>query len=249
MRILNNNYVKTATITPYTETPQYEFDTAFKDVRLTRVGRTLDDTSQYIDFDLGSAKAVNYICVLAHNLTSSATVTIMANSTQSWSTPPVSENLTVADKIIYNFTATKTYRYWRLNISDSTNPDTYIEISKVYIGDYIQLPYMAKNQKIPTASTSDVSESNGGQVFGNAGYFYQYGTINFSVIEDSEKLTLDTLFRTVDKYIPVILLIWENDLDIQDGIYARITSDFDFTRVEGMIDRRWSLGFSFKEVF
>jgi hypothetical protein len=108
---------------------------------------------------------------------------------------------------------------------------------------------MGKSQKVNTASTSEVAESVGGQAYGDVGYFYQLGDVSFPIIEDSEKLTIENLFRLTDKYTPVILLIWENDLTVQPPIYSRITTDMQFTRVEGVSGRKWSLNFSFKEVF
>ena len=153
------------------------------------------------------------------------------------------------DVILKEFTASQTYRYWRLAISDPTNTDTYISLSKWYLGTYIQLPYMAKNQKIPTASTSDVAESNDLQAYGDPGVFYRYGTVNFPNIEDSDYTIMDSMFRLLDKYVPFILLIWENDLTFFPPLYSIMTSDFDWTRVEGVTGRKWSLAFNFKETF
>jgi hypothetical protein len=122
-------------------------------------------------------------------------------------------------------------------------------MSKLYLGTYIQLPYMAKNQKIPTASTSDVAESNDLQAYGDPGVFYRYGTVNFPNIEDADYTIMDNMFRDLDKYIPFILLIWENDLTFFPPLYTRMTSDFDWTRVEGVTGRKWSLAFNFKETY
>ena len=250
MRILSNNWVKTSTINPLTEVPGYEFDTALKDTALSRTGRTIDDVSQNIIFDLGSPKAVTYIAILNHNISSGATITIEGNAVDVWTAPSLTQTLTYnADAVIYNFTSAQTYQYWRLIIDDGSNPDGFIELSKVYIGDFVQMPYMAKNQKLPVASTSDVAESNSLQVYGDPGIFYKYGTVNFPFISDAEKIIIDTMFRVVDKYIPVILLVWENDLTFQPPIYSRITNDMDWQRNENQVGRFWTLSFQFKEVF
>lgn len=249
MRVLYDNYVKSATITALTEWPGHDFDSAFKDTRRSRVGRTLAISDQTFVFDLGSARAIDYIVIFNHNFTSSATVKIQANSSDSWTAPAVEQTLTVADVINYNFNSAQTYRYWRLTVDDDTNTDTFLEISKVYIGSYLQMPYMSRDMEIPTASTSDVIESVGLQTYGDPGVIYHYGTVNFPVIPDADKILMDTMFQSMDKYIPYVLLIWENDLTSQPPLYVRNTADFAFKRVADLSGKRWSLTFSFKETF
>lgn len=249
MRVLYNNYVKSATISALTEYPGFDFDSALKDTRRSRIGRTLAVEDQTITFDLGSARAIDYIVIFNHNFTDSATVTIQANSSDLWTTPPVDQTLTVADVINYNFSSSQTYRYWRLTVDDDTNTDTYLEISKVYIGSYLQMPYMSRDMEIPTASTSDVQESVGLQAYGDSGVIYKYGTVNFPVIADADKILMETMFNTIDKYIPYVLLIWENDLTSQPPLYVRNTADFTFKRVADLSGKKWSLSFSFKEAF
>lgn len=249
MRVLYNNYVKSATISALTEYPGFDFDSALKDTRRSRIGRTLAVEDQTITFDLGAARAIDYIVIFNHNFTDSVTVTIQANSSDSWTTPPVEETLTISDVMLYEFSSSETYRYWRLVIDDATNTDGYLEISKVYIGGYLQMPYMSRDQEIPRASTSDVAESPGLQAYGDPGVLYSYGTINFPVIEDASKILMETMFNSTDKYIPYVLLVWENDLTSQPPLYARNTADFAFKRVADLSGKRWSLTFSFKETF
>lgn len=149
---------------------------------------------------------------------------------------------------ICGFLYTSTYQYWRISIVDPDNADGYIEISKIYLGDSVQMPYMSKTQKIPTASTGTTQVSLTGQIYGDKGYTYQYGNISFPVIEDSEKTAIDSQFRIIEKTTPFILLIWENDLAYQLPIYSILTTDLDWARVENLPSRRWSLNFGFREV-
>lgn len=251
MRWVYRNHVKDATVTALTENPNYLITEAFADTRLTRYGRTLDDAAQDIVMDLGSTSLnVNYCLIVDHNFTSGATIKIQANTSNSWTTPPVDQTLTYnSGTIIYNFTATQTYRYWRLYVNDSSNPDTYLQISKVWLGDYLQLPYMSKSQKIPTASTSTSQESISGQSYGDKKLIYNYGTITFPFVTDTEKTQIDAVFEIVDKTDPLYILVWEEDLTFQPPIYSRLTTDLDWSRVEGITGRVWSLQFGFKEIF
>lgn len=249
MRILGANEVKTSTITVNSEASGYEFDIALKETRVSRKGRTVGLTAEYIVFNLGSAKAIDYIVILSHNFTSSVNAHIQGNATDSWGAPSVDQHITYSDDtMVYNFTSAETYQYWRLLITDDTNTAGYIEISKVYIGDYIQMPYMAKDAKLPLMSTSDIDESTSGQIYGNAGHFFRSGSVTFPYITDAERLVINAFYRLTDKYIPFIVLWWESDLTTEPPIYARLTNDLEWTRAQ-FVGKIWSLSFQIKEVF
>lgn len=249
MRILGSNDVKTATITPGSESAGYEFDTALKETRLSRKCRTIGVTAEYIVFNLGSAKAIDYIAILGHNFTTSVNAHIQANATDVWTAPSIDQHITyAADSMIYEFASAETYQYWRLLITDTTNTDGYLQISKVYIGDYIQMPYMAKDAKLPLSSTSDLDESTSGQVYGNPGHFFRAGSVTFPYITDTERLAINAFYRLTDKYIPFILLWWEDDIATETPLYARITNDLEWSRAP-YTGKIWSLSFAIKEVF
>lgn len=249
MIALVTNYVIGSTITASTENPDYDFTTAFNDDRLSRVGRTVSDTSQTIIFDLLSAVAVSKFMLKGHNLTSSATITLDGNDTNVWTAPAYTTSITYnADYIYKDLVTDQTYRYWRLSISDASNPDDYIELSKIYLGSFVQFPNMKKDQKIPVASTGQSSISESGQVYGNRGYTYRYGTINFSNMTNTERQTINTMFLAVDKIKPFFMLIWESDLLLESPIYNVLTTDLQWTR-EDSIGLRWGLSLSFREIF
>ena len=250
MRILYNNWVTSATtITPLTEDPNYLFMDAWQDTRLTRYARTVGDAAQTFVIDLGVARAVDYCAILDHNFSSGATIKIQGNATNVWTAPSIDITLThAADNIYYEFSATQTYRYWRLTVDDASNTDTYLQISKLWLSSFLQFPYMAKSQKIPTASGSTAQESISGQSYGDKKLIYRYGTITFPYVTDADKIKIDALFNVVDKTDPIMTVIWEDDIDDYPPIYSRLTSDLEWTRVEN-VGRIWTVQISFKEIF
>jgi hypothetical protein len=153
------------------------------------------------------------------------------------------------DNYIVGLIYGSTYRYWKISISDPDNVDGYIELSKIYLGDYLQLPAMAKSQKIPTASTSTRTENSTGQTFGDKGIVYKYGSITLPFVDDDNKLAIDQTFNVIDKIVPFFLLIWENDLTFQPALYSILTTDIEWQRVEGVSQRYWSATLNFKETF
>lgn len=92
-----------------------------------------------IDVDFGSPLAPDVIALLDHNLTSAATITIMANSTPSWTSPPLSETIVwqAGNVLRYLTTVSRSYRYWRLSLSDPANPDGYLRLSELFLGGYL----------------------------------------------------------------------------------------------------------------
>ena len=95
-------------------------------------------------FDLGSAQEVKAAAVYGHNISSGGTVKIQGNTADAWGAPALEETIAWRTGTLHRYltSATKTYRYWRLLIEgDSGNPDGYIEVSEVYLGDYFEPDY------------------------------------------------------------------------------------------------------------
>jgi hypothetical protein len=96
----------------------------------------LDGTSGTLVIDLGSAQEVTAAILGAHNLTNAATVTLAANSTDAWTTPPYEYTWTTITDALSLY-LDEEYRYWRLSIADAGNPAD-VEIGLFVLGDYIE---------------------------------------------------------------------------------------------------------------
>jgi hypothetical protein len=97
----------------------------------------------HIDIDMGAATAIDFVALLGHN--GQGTVTVKAGTTSS-----VSNWTSLAQDLItgtdYGFDrnafaiqfATQTYRYWRIEIDDTGNPDGYFQAGRVYLSKIFQ---------------------------------------------------------------------------------------------------------------
>ena len=103
-----------------------------------RVFRSADGTSVTFDINLGSAQRVRAFAMLDHNLGSTGTIRLQGNSSASWGSSPFDETITWASPSVTLF-FDATYRYWRLTLTDSSA--TYIEVGKLFLGDYLELPH------------------------------------------------------------------------------------------------------------
>jgi len=102
--------------------------------------RSTGDSSENIVIDLGSAQTPTLVIIHDHNLTSGATVTIEAHTSDSWGSPSYSYEFTsITDPLYYYIPTTQNYRYWRLVFEDSSNPDGYISINNIFLGTYLAL--------------------------------------------------------------------------------------------------------------
>lgn len=115
-----------------------------KAMNLYKKYRTADLSAQ-VNFDLGSAQAIDFAAIVGHNGTPAATVTISAGSTPSvgdYSSGAL-DLLTGTDAgyELNNFAekfAEQTYRYWRFDFSDAGNPDGFLEIGRIYLSKAFQ---------------------------------------------------------------------------------------------------------------
>jgi hypothetical protein len=102
--------------------------------------RTLDVTGmKTLDIDLGAPAPARCAMLLDHNFTSSVTVTVKGNVSASWGTPPVNEVLAYAAQKMGAFFTGGSYRHWRIELTDAANGAGYLDVSTLFLGDYLEL--------------------------------------------------------------------------------------------------------------
>jgi hypothetical protein len=116
---------------------------------LSQVARTTNSTTASTQFvaDLQSAPAIKALCLAWHNITAAGTIRIRAYTnagltTLAWdyTTNVWPAGFTAADVADYpkNWTfilpTAITARYWKIEISDTTNPAGYVEFGRFWIG-------------------------------------------------------------------------------------------------------------------
>jgi hypothetical protein len=134
MRFYVNNFVKSATITPSEVNAQFP-SSNLQDDRRTKVYRSTTASCDIV-FDFGSAKDINSVAIVDSGISSFGftSATIELNSTNTWTSPAVSQVLTIdaeAGWVNYNWSSLQNYRYARLVLTNATSP---VELSKLFIG-------------------------------------------------------------------------------------------------------------------
>ena len=249
MIILYDNLVTSATITSYSENPDYDFDTALNDTRLSRVGRTVDDATQWIKLAFAAAVDVDYMMVLAHNVSSGATIKVQANATDAWTSPSIDTTMTYnADYIYHAFSTTESYKYWRFYVDDGSNTDGYIQDALIFLGESLDMPGFNPDAIIIKNSNSVASKSIGGQLYADVRLKYKAASLTFPGVTEAERTLINAFWDTVDTAIPFVLMIWEDDLDVEPPIYCALTKELEWSKQpqRGVL---WTLKLEFEECF
>ncbi len=102
--------------------------------RLSKCWRTISDlTSVDITMDLTTARAIDLVGLANHNFTSAVTLAIAAGTTNSYAS--FSDTITYRAGSAYKvLSATQTYRYWRIRITDAANSDGFLEAGNLLLG-------------------------------------------------------------------------------------------------------------------
>lgn len=236
MRIAYSNYIDTAsTVTALTESPAYPASNV-QDQRLTTVFRSTAVTSQTVTINLGSARSVDTIAILAHNITSSATITVAANTSDSWP-GATSQTVTWNAGTMLKFFTAASYQYWQFQISDATNTDGYLQIGRLYLGNYIDIdPSSLLNFKVTKARTDNVIHGPNRQKFASIGYSWRRFELDFPRSNTTMINKILTMYDTIGQHTSCIFCNFDTirDYTIVEPCYVSIANDITFTHEENM---------------
>jgi hypothetical protein len=103
-------------------------------------------TEEWLEYDFGTPIEVQACIILgkarlAWQLSDNAVITLQLNETENWASPEFETTLTRTDWGAYTMDAEGLFaarRYARIKFSDPTNPNGYIEVSKIFLGEMVQ---------------------------------------------------------------------------------------------------------------
>lgn len=248
MRIFWNNDLDNYTLTANSENSYYPVAN-IQDYQLIKVYRSTDITSEWVKVDAGSGNTITATgaCILAHNLTSSGTYKIQGNATDVWTAPSVDETFVYDSDIMIKTFNSASYRYWRFSLADATNPDTYLEIGRLFLGTYLEFADQpSKDFPLTYEDTSTVDYSITGQAFGDEGIIYKLYNFKFPYWTDTVRKSVVTMVEDIKLVKPVILVPDENNTDKLIPVYAKLNDNLSFNHIIGYI---YNGTLSFREVF
>lgn len=214
------------------------------------VGTMLFDTAELYEvptftFDITTAQSITGFALLDHNISSSATLTLKANSSDAWTSPAYSQAISNPEHDPTIYYLSESYRYWRVSINDPDNSDGYIRTGELYLGPYLELDVGAG---IPWGSSKAIhytqvaSQSYVGKRRAR-NYAKQYlFTLQFPWLDNADLESLRTMYNALhdtstgeidsvyvhymyDDYSTLYLCDWVND-------FTRIFRGYDLDHVD-----------------
>jgi hypothetical protein len=246
MRIAYQNYVDTASsLTALTEATGYSVINV-QDQRLSVAYRSTAVTAQTVTIDLGSAQAIDTIAVMGHNLTSSAIVTVAANSSDSWP-GATSQTVTVNSGMSLKYFTPVTYRYWQFQISDPANTSGYIEVGRLWLGDYITIdPSSTLDFTVTKRRADNAVHNEGRQKYASIRVGWREFSLSFSPSDEAMIAQMSELYDAVGMHSSFIFCNFDTirDYVLVEPCYVSINSEVGFDHSERM---RFSYSLDFEE--
>jgi hypothetical protein len=219
-------------------------------------------TSEWIHLDLGVATEITFVSLLGllgevYSISDTATVTLMGNSSDSFTAPALTVTLTPDTHGLYKFTddeTNTTYRYWKLNIVDrlNINGPTAFEFGYFYLGDYttIESRNVSSGFSKSQVDTTQAETSESGAMYFQTGFKYmKFESVEIGYMEASDRRALEQIFYDLGKYTPFFvsfdptLLVSEETSELTR--YVVFDDEPKFTHVKTDV---YSVRMSFREV-
>lgn len=267
MRIAYTNYIDSVSagsiVASATDTG---YDVAhIQDQRLSYPYRTTASTAT-ITIDLTSLvdKEISTLAILGHNLSSSASIVFDFNNANTWP-GEYQETLTWNEGIILkfltgyvdtdadyllseagafiiseagSFIVTSTgYQYAQIRISDPTNTSGYIQIGRVWIGDYLTIsPSSLLDFKVTKKRSDVVIYGKDRQKFAVPGVGWRRIELSFPRTESAMVDSLITMYKAVANHKSVIFCNFDSirSFKIVEPMYCSIDGELSFKHTHRM---------------
>lgn len=242
-RWMHTNLLKTtpATLTPDSEDSIYPKAQLIDD-NVASAFRTADAAAEYhVVADFGAAVDLDTVFLGNVNFRTTATVKIQANSSDSWGAPPIDETITVSGlsnvlrgKNLYHKVTTSphSYRYWRLSISDISNPDGFYQVGEWWLGNDVALAVNFTNDDVYTIQRNNVlltTEWLQKYVYGRTkikAYNYEWTPIDASMRD-----TLLTLEYTLQGSRYPFVWVPEGSTLPRESLFMRLSNELEVRRI------------------
>jgi len=203
VRFMYNNLWDSGTLTASSEDSDFPASNTQHHWHLLH-WRSTGDEDEWLKVNLGSAQDIKVFVIKYHNFSAGATLKIQANSSDSWTTPPVDETLSITSDIIVKFwSSAQSYQWWRIYIDDTGNSDGYLKIGRVFLGNHVELSRVySYGYEYQYIDPSDVVFSANGQIASNQKERYKRFSYTFRGLTSTDKSNLETIFDSVGLSIP-----------------------------------------------
>ncbi len=206
--------------------------------RNTRWRSATHSTVQNVTVDLGSAKTVQALILYDHNLTSDASIFLLGSSDSGFPGDATSQPFNdvvsweESKKLHYTVNTSNTKQFWRIQVNDTANPSSFIEIGELFLGPFDE---MVRNAAVGYSQTEKVIGSRNVDVYGvednrfrNRQKTWKYTLPASTDIQTLEGVFDDIYSSTDGKYDPVWINPTSNSTDFHMVFFDSIPLVHDF---------------------
>ena len=176
--------------------------------------RTSGVAAEWIKFDLGGATEITQVSLFGLNLTSAATVTVEAHTSDSWGSPDLSQVIAIstnADSVVLQrlsvyLTANNTKRWWRITFADAANADGRLVVGRVKGGAYYEVPRnMDERFFVQKGDPSEGKQSQGTLAPIRKRTGFRILTLTFSHIVATQRRKMEAVFDKIGNNTPLVV--------------------------------------------
>jgi hypothetical protein len=204
--------------------------------------RSTGVTSEWVVFDLSTTEAIDSVVLMWSKedgilLSNTATVTIQANATNVWTSPAVSQVLTINNTYelaSYYFTSAQNYRYWRVLITDPGNPNGFLELGVCWLGKGLVIDNAQNGFTFQLVDTSKLSVTPFGNVYVDEYPILALMSFSYQYLSYSMMQILENAYRTNGNRDPVMVCLDAEGATFDKDhytVYGHFGNDFTTTHV------------------
>lgn len=203
-------------------------------------------TAEFLVWDLGiPSNPKGFAAIGLRNrplkITSGAVLKLQGCSTSNFAAPEYEADIPYFDNVLAledpNGLHTSGLRYWRLYIEDVSNPNGYVELGEVFLGDYDDLT--RGNAVYPFSNTlgdlSDKVTSEGGQVYASKNNVTQKIQLQWQGLTKGDLEYLESIFNEVGFFKPFFMSFDRQEAFSSDGEtwvrFCRFDNEMEFQLV------------------
>lgn len=230
MRILYDNELDSLTagsIIASTEVGGFTTENLL-DTRLSTKWMTSDATAQSVICSFAAPIKVNTVAILGHNITSACTVTIEANTANSFITPAISTTMTVySGAMVYFYSAVQSYQYWRISFAGQGD----LEIGRLMLGSYLTIsPSSLLDFSVTKARADTVVYGRGRQKYSSPGVGWRQFRMSFPKSDNTMITSLNTFIDTVGQHTSFLFCNFDGlrGYPLVEPVYCSLSNNVSF---------------------
>jgi hypothetical protein len=203
--------------------------------RLSVRWRSAAVTAQTVIIDFGTEQTVTTAAILGHNISSSATassILLSARADTGFTAGNVIATLTRNENAILKFFTGAPFRYFQFSIDDPSNTDGYLDIGRLWLGDYITVsPSSLLGFTVIKRRSDMVSFGKNRQKFATPGENWRRFEFAFPPTGGSALTAIQTMYDAVGNHSAFVFTNLDTDYSypLVYPCYVSIDGDLTFT--------------------